>query len=96
MKVLVPDADLPDLTEEEVYLHELEGMKVVLENGSIVGHITAFQFNLGSEVWVITTDDKKEVLFPATEEFVVDIDIEKETVTIAPPPGLLELYLSEK
>lgn len=96
VKVLVPDAELPDLTEEEVYLHELDGMNVVLENGSLVGRITAFQFNLGSEVWVITTDDKKEVLFPATEEFVVDIDIEKETVTIAPPPGLLELYLSEK
>ncbi|KAF1075287.1 ribosome maturation factor RimM [Halodesulfovibrio sp. MK-HDV] len=96
VKVLVPDAELPDLTEEEVYLHELDGMKVVLENGSLVGRITEFQFNLGSEVWVITTDDKKEVLFPATEEFVVDIDIEKETVTIAPPPGLLELYLSEK
>lgn len=96
VKVLVPDADLPELTEEEVYLHQLEGMNVMLENGTLVGRITAFQFNLGAEVWVITTEDKKEVLFPATEEFVSDIDIENTTVTIAPPPGLLELYLSEK
>ncbi|SIO18230.1 ribosome maturation factor RimM [Halodesulfovibrio marinisediminis] len=96
VKVLVPDADLPELTEEEVYLHQLEGMNVVLEDGTLVGRITAFQFNLGAEVWVITTEDKKEVLFPATEEFVSNIDIENETVTIAPPPGLLELYLSEK
>ncbi|WP_290921153.1 ribosome maturation factor RimM [Halodesulfovibrio sp.] len=96
VKVLVPDADLPELTEEEVYLHQLEGMNVMLENGTLVGRITAFQFNLGAEVWVITTEDKKEVLFPATEEFVSDIDIENATVTIAPPPGLLELYLSEK
>ena len=96
VKVLVPDADLPELTEEEVYLHQLEGMNVVLENGTLVGRITGFQFNLGAEVWVITTEDKKEVLFPATEEFVSDIDIDKSTVTIAPPPGLLELYLSEK
>lgn len=96
VKVLVPDADLPELTEEEVYLHQLEGMNVMLENGTLVGRITAFQFNLGAEVWVITTEDKKEVLFPATEEFVSDIDIENATVIIAPPPGLLELYLSEK
>ncbi|MEZ0574868.1 ribosome maturation factor RimM [Halodesulfovibrio aestuarii] len=96
VKVLVPDDELPELTEEEVYLHQLEGMNVILENGSIVGRISGFQFNLGAEVWVITTEDKKEVLFPATEEFVSDIDFEKATVTIAPPPGLLELYLSEK
>ncbi|OBQ56266.1 ribosome maturation factor RimM [Halodesulfovibrio spirochaetisodalis] len=96
VKVLVPDVDLPELTEEEVYLHQLEGMTVLLEDGSKLGRITAFQFNLGAEVWVITTEDKKEVLFPATEEFVRNIDLEEETITIAPPPGLLDIYLSEK
>ena len=96
VKVLVPESELPELSEEEVYLPQLEGMNIALEDGSLVGQITGFQFNLGAEVWVITTPDKKEVLFPAADEFVSNIDLEKETITIAPPPGLLELYLSEK
>jgi len=47
----------------------------------------------GQEVWTIATDDGREVLFPVVEEFLVAVDPEARTVTIAPPPGLLELYL---
>lgn len=92
--VYVPKEELPELSEEEVYLHSLEGLRVILEhNGSTVGHIESFQFNAGSEVWGIRTEDGKEVLFPATEQFVAAIDLDAGTVAIAPPEGLLELYL---
>ena len=96
VKVLVPEDELPELSEDEVYIHQLQGMTVKTEDGKELGCITDFQFNLGAEVWVISTPDKKEVLFPATEEFVSSIDLDEKTITIAPPPGLLELYLSEK
>jgi 16S rRNA processing protein RimM len=46
-------------------------------------------------LWSIRTPDGKEVLFPAVEEFVLDIDLEAGSVRIAPPPGLLDLYLGE-
>jgi len=91
--VYVPKEELPELSEDEVYLHTLEGLTVVLENGTTLGTIDGFQFNLGSEVWVIRTEEKKEILFPVAEEFVSSIDLDNETVTICPPEGLLELYL---
>ncbi|MFV0349865.1 MAG: ribosome maturation factor RimM [Halodesulfovibrio sp.] len=91
--VLVPESALPDPTEDEVYLYQLEGLEVRLEDGSSIGHIVNFQFNAGSEVWVIETPDKREVLFPATDQFVTDVDLDNGTVTIAPPEGLLDLYL---
>lgn len=92
--VFVPKEELPELTEEEVYLHTLEGLSVVLaESGSYLGTIDGFQFTLGSEVWHIRTEDNREVLFPVAEEFVTSIDLDAGVVTISPPPGLLELYL---
>lgn len=96
VSVLIPEDSLPDPDEHEVYLYQLEGLAVLLENGSTLGHIRDFQFNTGSEVWVIHTPDGKEVLFPATEEFVSGIDLEAGTITIVPPEGLLDLYLSDE
>ncbi|UZP67221.1 ribosome maturation factor RimM [Desulfovibrio mangrovi] len=93
VSVLVPENALPDPSEDEVYLYQLEGLEVRLQDGTSIGHIVNFQFNAGSEVWVIESADKREVLFPATDEFVTDIDLDNGTVTIAPPEGLLDLYL---
>lgn len=93
-KVYLPKEMLPELSEDEIYVHMLEGLTVLDDAGTPIGTIEDFQFNGESEVWVIRTPQKKEVLFPATQEFVSNIDVDAGTVTITPPPGLLELYLS--
>ncbi len=93
VQVLIPEDALPEPDDHEVYLYQLEGLAVRLADGSLLGHIEDFQFVADSEVWVIRTPEGKEVLFPATEEFVAEIDVEGGFVTIAPPEGLLELYL---
>ena len=45
------------------------------------------------EVWVIRTDGGQEVLFPAHEETVDEVDLDQGRAVILPPPGLLEIYL---
>ncbi len=92
-QVLVPEAALPAPDEHEVYLYQLEGLAVHLPDGTLLGTLADFQFVGDSEVWTIRTPDGKEVLFPAAEEFVSAIDLESGTVHIAPPDGLLDLYL---
>jgi 16S rRNA processing protein RimM len=95
-KVLIPHAELPELEDDEVYIEDILGFTVVLdEDGSTLGTLTAFSAPTPEqEVWEITTPDGKEVLFPAAEEFVAEIDVDSETIRITPPPGLLEIYLS--
>jgi 16S rRNA processing protein RimM len=44
-------------------------------------------------VWSIVTDDGKEVLFPAEASFIEGFDLEGERIHIAPPEGLLDIYL---
>ncbi|WP_027366397.1 ribosome maturation factor RimM [Desulfocurvibacter africanus] len=94
-EVLLKESELPAPEEGGVYLHDLQGLTVLLEDGSRLGTITDFILE-PQELWSITTDKGEEVLFPAVPELVPNIDLEAGTVTIAPPPGLLDLYLKKE
>ena len=96
MEVMVREADLPQVEDDEVYMHELEGMSVELDDSTVIGTISNFILAPGQETWVIATSDGKEILFPAVEEFVLSVDLDAEKVVINPPEGLLDLYLKEK
>ncbi|GAB6036424.1 ribosome maturation factor RimM [Fundidesulfovibrio butyratiphilus] len=91
-EVLAEAGDLPPPGEDEIYLHEIEGFAVVLENGDPVGVLEGFLDLPGQDVWSIRSPQGKEVLLPANDETVAGIDVEARTVTVTPPPGLLDLY----
>ncbi|HAS90009.1 MAG TPA: 16S rRNA processing protein RimM [Desulfovibrio sp.] len=95
MEVLVRESDLPDTGDDEVYMYELEGMSVELEDGTVVGTISNFILAPGQETWVISSAEGKEILFPAVEEFVLSVDPDNERIVVDPPEGLLDIYLSE-
>lgn len=91
MEVVVRPEDLPELDEGEVYLHEIVGYDVVLLDGSKVGVLESFMDIPGQDVWLIRGVDGKEILLPAHEETVPEIDANERRITINPPPGLLDL-----
>lgn len=97
--LLVPRSRLSPLEEDEVYLLDLPGLRVLAvdeESGGEreVGVIASVDIPAGQEIWTITTPDGQEILFPAVDQFVLDIDLDARTARIAPPPGLLEIYLN--
>ena len=93
-EVLIPPERLPELEEGEIYLADLPGFAVILdETGETVGAIADVNLSSGQEIWRIVTPDHKEILFPAVPEFVVELSAQTRTARIAPPPGLLEIYL---
>ncbi len=94
-EVFIHETHLPSPGEDEVYVRQIEGLTVFLEDGSVLGRVEQVELFSQQEVWVIRTQTGKEVLFPVAREFVPHIDLEAGTVTIAPPPGLLELYLGQ-
>lgn len=92
-KLFAPAGELPPPDEDEVYLHQLEGCLVVLPDGRELGVVEGFLAPTEEqEIWAIRTADGREILFPAHEESVLDVDLEAGRITIDPPPGLLELY----
>ncbi len=93
LEIYVAREDL-EIEEDELFQADLIGCKVFLIDGSFLGKIKDI-YNYGEqEIWSIVAQNKKEVLFPAVDEFVEEVDIENERIVINPPPGLLEIYLS--
>ncbi len=94
--VYVKADDLPDLNEDELYVHDMIGLSVVLhEDDAPVGTLEQVTWHGEQELWLIVTADGKEVFLPAVPEFVNDIDLTQEIIRISPPEGLLDLYLSD-
>ncbi|BDQ33859.1 ribosome maturation factor RimM [Pseudodesulfovibrio portus] len=92
--VLVREEDLPEPDEGEHYLYQMIGCRVVLEDGTEVGELTGYYETGEQDTWVIVNDAGTEILLPAVPEFVLDIDLDAETILIEPPEGLLDLYLN--
>lgn len=94
--VLVSRDRLPPLDEGEAFLADLPGLHVLVEgaDGPVpLGVIERAEAPAGQLLWTIRTPDAREVLFPAVEEFVLSIDLDKGEALIDPPPGLLDIYL---
>lgn len=93
VEMVVPAEDMPPLAEGEVYLHEMIGFDVVLaETGVKIGVLESFLDVPGQDVWVVRAPDGKEILFPANEGTLDDIDPASRIIRVTPPQGLLELY----
>jgi len=94
--VLVREDDLPELDEGENYLYAMMGCRVVLEDGTELGVLDSFFENAGQDVWSIVDEQEREILLPAVPEFVLDVDLDAEVITVNPPEGLLDIYLAPK
>ena len=86
--VLVYKDDLPDLDADEFYLHELEGIQVKTEAGEVIGKVDAF-FNNGVHDLLVVKSGKNEILIPLIPGMITERN--EKCLTIAPPPGLLEI-----
>jgi len=90
-QTLTIDVDPAELPEDpdEFYDHQLVGLSVALEDGSVVGVIGEVIHLPSQDLLSVRREGDTEVLIPFVMEFVPEIDLDSKTVTITPPPGLL-------
>jgi 16S rRNA processing protein RimM len=88
LTIEVDPAELPE-DPDEFYDHQLVGLKVALEDGSLVGIIGEVIHLPSQDLLSVKREGDTEVLVPFVMEFVPEIDLNSKTVTITPPPGLL-------
>lgn len=79
-----------DLEDDEYFVADLLGLKVVTDEGEDFGVLTDVLFTKANDVYTIKRNDDSEVLIPAIEECVLDIDLDEEVMTIHVMPGLLD------
>lgn len=88
--LFVRRADAPPLEEDEVYYHELMGLRVIA-GGVEVGTIRDVYETPGADLLVVRREGGKELLIPFAREIVVRIAVAEGVLEIDPPAGLLDL-----
>jgi len=77
-------ADAPELDDDEYLTEDLIGMKVVTTEGKELGEVDDVIGNPAHDILQIG-----EILIPVVKEFIKDIDLDKEVITVQLIPGML-------
>ena len=89
---LVDTQDLPPIEDpDEFYDHQLEGLRVVTTDGRLVGNVNEVLHTPAGELLSVTSETGGEVLVPFVSAIVTEVSLERQTIEIDPPDGLLEL-----
>jgi 16S rRNA processing protein RimM len=91
--LLLPANELPAPSENEVYLHDLVGMRVELSDGQPVGtveEIYELPQGLAIDVRRAAPRDTETVMLPYDERTVASVDKAERVIVVTPPEGLLE------
>lgn len=82
---------LPQLDEDEVYLADLVGCRVVDLEDREIGRAKAVQDIAGNPLLVVERAHRAEALVPLVPQILVEVDLDAGLLRIDPPEGLLDL-----
>ncbi|NPV68557.1 MAG: 16S rRNA processing protein RimM [Anaerolineae bacterium] len=81
--------DAVPLEEDEYYLFQVLGARVVTTTGEDLGRVTDVLETGANDVFVVTGGLRGEVLIPDIADVVLEVDVENGRITVALLPGLL-------
>ena len=79
------------LKEDEYFVTDLMGLKVVAEEGTVLGILKEVIPTGANDVYVVQPENGKELLLPAIKDCILNVDLEKGIMTIHLMDGLLDL-----
>jgi 16S rRNA processing protein RimM len=91
--LLLPADELPPPADEEIYVHELPGMRVLLASGEPVGTVEeTYQLPQGLAIDVRREPprERETVLILYDERTIASVDRDARVIVVTPPEGLLE------
>ena len=80
--------DVP-LEEDEYFVADMIGMKVITEDGTEFGTLSDVMETGANDVYVIDSKEHGEVLMPAIKECVLNVDMESGIITVHLMSGLI-------
>ncbi len=78
------------LDEGEFYVADMVGADIVTDEGDHFGTLKDVLKTGANDVYVINTDDGKEVLFPSIPECILEKDLENKKIKVHIMDGLLD------
>ena len=82
-------ADQPALQDGEYYHHEILGLQVFDEQGSLLGTLVDILETGANDVYVVRPENGPEILLPAIDAVILEISLEKKAMRVHLLPGLV-------
>ncbi|MBI1920719.1 MAG: 16S rRNA processing protein RimM [Geobacter sp.] len=86
-EIYVRRSQLPELSEGEYYWFDLVGLSVMSEAGEPLGELSEIMSTGSNDVYVVRSG-KREILVPALEDVVLDVDLDRRIMKVSLPEGL--------
>lgn len=95
VELYLPLSQLPPLDGNRFYFHEVIGFTVVDERLGEIGTCQDF-LEVSNNPIMLVNHNGTEILIPASQQFVTNVDRENKILHVATPEGLVEIYLKQK
>ncbi len=92
VELYLPMSQLPKLPGNRFYFHEVIGFDVVDGQLGNIGVCREF-LEVSNNPIMVVAHDEKEILIPASQQFVTGVDRDNRTLHIRAPEGLIDMYL---
>jgi 16S rRNA processing protein RimM len=90
-RLLVATASLaPPGDPDEFHVHQLEGLRAELEDGTVVGTVAEVVYGPGGELLVLAREGAPDALVPFVRAIVPTVDLAGGRLVLTPPEGLLD------
>ncbi|HEY9076912.1 MAG TPA: ribosome maturation factor RimM [Anaerolineaceae bacterium] len=84
-RIYIQAKELPQLPEGEYYHHDLLGMNVVTTEGVLLGILEEIIETGANDVYLVRSGNGTEILIPAVEIYVKEVDLEQKRMVVNPP-----------
>jgi 16S rRNA processing protein RimM len=87
--VYLKSEDMPPPPEGEFYLHQLVGLDVYTDQVEYLGKLKEVLLTGANDVYLVETPDGNEILLPAIQDVILDVNVEDKRMLVHIIPGLL-------
>lgn len=81
--------DRPPLPEGEYYHHQMIGLQVLDEDGQVLGTLSQILETGANDVYMVLPPEGPEILLPAIEDVILEIDLDQRQILVRLLPGML-------
>ena len=88
--LLIDKDDVFELPRDHYYLFEVLGLRVLDLEGKHLGEIKEVLQTGANDVYIVRDDNDREILIPALRQVVKEVDLNRGTMIVVLPHGLME------
>ena len=85
----IPSEHAAPLAPGRFYYYELVGLRVITAAGEDLGEVVGIQETGSNDVLIVGGAARREILIPAIDDVIIEVDVEAGKIVVDPIPGIL-------